>query len=64
MGRLSARKLEGSLARLGTEYIDLYVGQHTPIEETIATPNDLVRDGKIRYIGLSDTPPGPSPKPQ
>jgi aryl-alcohol dehydrogenase-like predicted oxidoreductase len=29
---------------------------HTPIEETIATLNDLVRDGKIRYIGLSDTP--------
>ena len=29
---------------------------HTPIEETIATLNDLVRDGKIRYTGLSDTP--------
>lgn len=29
---------------------------HTPIEETIATLNDLVRDAKIRYIGLSDTP--------
>ena len=29
---------------------------HTPIEETIATLNDLVRDRKIRYIGLSDTP--------
>jgi hypothetical protein len=37
---------------------------HTPIEETIATLNDLVRDGKIRYTGLSDTPPGPSPEPQ
>ena len=59
-GRSPARQPGGSLARLGTDYIDLYwlhnSGQHTPIEETIATLNDLVRDGKIRYTGLSDTP--------
>ncbi len=51
---------EQSLRRLRTDYIDLY-WQHsedpfTPIEETIATLDDLVRAGKVRYIGLSDAP--------
>jgi aryl-alcohol dehydrogenase-like predicted oxidoreductase len=59
------QQVEGSLRRLGTDYIDLYWqhnwDQHTPLEETISTLDDLVRAGKIRYIGLSDTPPGPSP---
>lgn len=51
---------DASLQRLGTDHIDLY-WQHwsdpfTPIEETMAALDDLVRAGKIRYIGFSDTP--------
>lgn len=54
------RALEGSLRRLGTDYVDLYY-QHvwdlvTPVEEVVATLNDLVREGKIRYYGFSDAP--------
>lgn len=49
-----------SLRRLKTDYIDLYWAHfwdfHTPIEETMRALDDLVRDGKVRYIGLSDTP--------
>ncbi len=52
--------LEHSLRRLQTDYIDLYWlhnwDKHTPIEETLATLEDLVRAGKVRYIGVSDTP--------
>jgi len=51
---------EGSLRRLQTDYIDLYWmhtwDRHTPIEETMAALEDLVRAGKVRYIGVSDTP--------
>jgi len=51
---------EQSLRRLGTDYIDLYWlhnwDKHTPIEETMATLHDLVRAGKVRYLGVSDTP--------
>lgn len=51
---------EQSLRRLQTDYIDLYWlhnwDVHTPIEETMATLDDLVRSGKVRYIGVSDTP--------
>jgi aryl-alcohol dehydrogenase-like predicted oxidoreductase len=51
---------EQSLRRLRTDYIDLYWlhnwDKHTPIEETMAALHDLVRDGKVRYIGISDTP--------
>ncbi len=51
---------ENSLRRLQTDYIDLYWlhnwDVHTPIEETMATLDDLVRAGKVRYIGVSDTP--------
>lgn len=54
------RALEGSLRRLHTDYIDLYWlhawDTVTPVEEVVATLNDLVRDGKIRHYGLSDTP--------
>jgi aryl-alcohol dehydrogenase-like predicted oxidoreductase len=54
------RQLDASLARLGTEYVDLYwqhyFDQHTPVEETISTLQDLVTAGKIRHYGLSDTP--------
>jgi aryl-alcohol dehydrogenase-like predicted oxidoreductase len=50
--------VNGSLARLGTDYIDLYqlhgFDALTPVEETLGTLNDLVRAGKIRYIGCSN----------
>jgi aryl-alcohol dehydrogenase-like predicted oxidoreductase len=51
---------EQSLRRLKTSYIDLY-WMHawdatTPIDETMRALDDLVRDGKVRYIGFSDTP--------
>ncbi len=50
--------VEGSLQRLGTDRIDLYyqhrVDPGTPIEDTIGALADLVRDGKIRHIGLSE----------
>ena len=49
---------EASLRRLGTEWIDLYQvhcwDQHTPLEETLSTLDDLVREGKVRYIGASN----------
>lgn len=52
---------EGSLKRLGTDRIDLYyqhrVDRETPIEETIAAMAELVKEGKIRYIGLSEAGP-------
>ncbi len=52
------RELEASLRRLGTDYIDLYqvhsFDATTPIEETMTTLNDVVRAGKVRYIGLSN----------
>ena len=56
------RALEGSLKRLGTDYIDLYY-QHRldptiPIEDTMRVLADLVKAGKIRYIGLSEVGPG------
>ena len=51
---------ENSLRRLQTDYIDLYWldnwDVHTPIEETMAALEDLVRAGKVRYLGVSDTP--------
>jgi len=51
---------ENSLRRLQTDYIDLYWlhnwDVHTPIEETMAALQDLVAAGKVRYIGISDTP--------
>jgi aryl-alcohol dehydrogenase-like predicted oxidoreductase len=51
---------EHSLRRLQTDYIDLYWlhnwDKHTPIEETMAALHDLVQAGKVRYLGISDTP--------
>jgi aryl-alcohol dehydrogenase-like predicted oxidoreductase len=51
---------ENSLRRLRTDYIDLYWlhnwDVNTPIEETMAALEDLIRAGKVRYIGVSDTP--------
>lgn len=49
--------IDGSLTRLGTEYIDLYQihrwDNHTPIEETMEALHDVVRAGKVRYLGAS-----------
>jgi len=54
------RAVEGSLRRLGTDYIDLYLlhtwDRITPAEEVLRTLDDLVHTGKIRYAGLSDVP--------
>ncbi len=51
---------EDSLRRLNTDHIDLYwmhcYDKHTPIEETLRALQDLVSQGKVRYIGFSDTP--------
>ena len=53
--------VDGSLKRLGIDTIDLYlqhrVDTNTPIEETVGAMADLVREGKIRYIGLSEAGP-------
>lgn len=52
------KMVEGSLKRLGTDYIDLYyqhrVDPNTPIEETVGAMGELVKEGKIRHIGLSE----------
>ena len=53
--------LEGSLRRLGTDHIDLYyqhrVDPNTPIEDTVGALAELVTEGKIRHIGLSEAGP-------
>jgi aryl-alcohol dehydrogenase-like predicted oxidoreductase len=53
--------VEGSLTRLGTDHIDLYyqhrVDPGTPIEDTVGALAELVTEGKIRYIGLSEAGP-------
>jgi len=52
---------EGSLRRLRVAYIDLYyqhrVDPNTPIEETVGAMGELVREGKVRHIGLSEASP-------
>lgn len=52
------REVELSLSRLGTDYIDLYQVHNfdhtTPLEETLRALDDLVRQGKVRYVGLSN----------
>ena len=54
------QSLEGSLKRLNTDYIDLFWLHAwdfmTPIEEVMRSLDDLVRQGKILYVGISDTP--------
>ncbi|MGV2288900.1 aldo/keto reductase [Trinickia sp. YCB016] len=54
------RALEASLKRLNTDYIDLYYlhtwDRMTPVDEVMRAMDDAVRAGKIRYVGLSDTP--------
>ncbi|WP_327378978.1 aldo/keto reductase family protein (plasmid) [Streptomyces sp. NBC_01216] len=50
--------VHGSLARLGTDYVDVYQAHRfddrTPLEETLKTFDDLVRQGKVLYIGVSE----------
>ncbi len=60
-GRKNLRRaLEGSLRRLKTDYVDLYWmhawDRLTPLEEVVATLNDLVREGRILHYGFSDVP--------
>jgi aryl-alcohol dehydrogenase-like predicted oxidoreductase len=56
--RYIVNAVEASLKRLGTDYIDLYQmhvpDPHTPIEETMRALDDLVHQGKVRYIGHSN----------
>jgi aryl-alcohol dehydrogenase-like predicted oxidoreductase len=56
--RYVMRAVEASLRRLGTDHIDLYQlhrpDDETPIDETLSALDDLVRDGKVRYIGNSN----------
>jgi len=53
---------DGSLSRLGVDHIDLYyqhrVDPDTPIEETVGAMAELVAQGKVRYLGLSEAAPG------
>jgi aryl-alcohol dehydrogenase-like predicted oxidoreductase len=53
--------VEGSLKRLGTDYIDLYyqhrVDPRTAIEDTVGALSDLVKEGKVRHVGLSEAAP-------
>lgn len=50
-------QIKGSLERLGTDYLDIYYihrwDDETPIEETLFTLNELVREGKVHYLGAS-----------
>lgn len=52
------QELDNSLKRLNTDYIDLYqihtFDPHTPLEETLRTLDDMIRSGKVRYIGASN----------
>jgi len=52
------KQIEGSLKRLGTDYIDIYhmhgFDGNTPVEETLRTLDDLVQSGKVRYIAASN----------
>jgi len=59
-------ELDQSLRRLGTDYVDLYQihrwDYETPIEETLEALHDLVKSGKVRYIGASSMLRGSSPR--
>lgn len=56
--RYVRRAVEGSLRRLGTDHVDLYQMHEpdpvTPLEETLDVLDDLVREGKVRYVGCSN----------
>jgi aryl-alcohol dehydrogenase-like predicted oxidoreductase len=55
------RSIEGSLKRLGMDHVDLYylhrVDPNTPIEETVGAMGELVKEGKVRFLGLSEAAP-------
>ena len=55
------RSIEGSLKRLGMDHVDLYylhrVDANTPIEETVGAMGELVKEGKVRFLGLSESSP-------
>jgi len=55
------RSIDGSLERLGTDHVDLYyqhrVDPNVPIEETVGAMAELVQQGKVRHIGLSEAAP-------
>lgn len=55
------RAVEGSLKRLGMDHVDLYylhrVDANTPIEETVGAMGELVKEGKVRFLGLSEASP-------
>lgn len=55
------RSIEGSLKRLGTDHIDLYyqhrIDPSVPISETVGALAELVAEGKVRYLGLSEAAP-------
>lgn len=55
------RAIEGSLTRLGMDHVDLYylhrVDPDTPIEETVGAMGELVKEGKVRFLGLSEAAP-------
>lgn len=55
------RAIEGSLQRLGMDHVDLYylhrVDADTPIEETVGAMGELVKEGKVRFLGLSEASP-------
>lgn len=54
------QQLENSLRRLQTDFVDIYWLHNfdpvTPVEETLRALDDLIRDGKVRYVGFSDVP--------
>jgi aryl-alcohol dehydrogenase-like predicted oxidoreductase len=56
--RYMKQAVEASLKRLGTDYIDLYQSHiddpNTPVEETMSAYNELINEGKVRYIGASN----------
>jgi len=55
------RSIEGSLQRLGTDHVDLYyqhrIDPQVPIEETVGAMAELVSEGKVRHLGLSEAAP-------
>lgn len=55
------RSIEGSLSRLGMDHVDLYylhrVDPNTPIEDTVGAMAELVKEGKVRFLGLSEAAP-------
>src|SRR5215813_7800457 len=58
--RMGPSLIETGLSRLGTDYIDVYLAHKvdtlTPMEETIEALEDVVRAGKVRYVGFSNWP--------